>query len=903
MQNLLRVVGMAVTALALYGMLDYFLAFGPLVRRMIGVGLSAVFILLAVFRIVRVFGTSDRAMAMRADRLLGGQRRSVLSGLELENDLNANLAGNSTMRNFLLEEGIERSLADINRLQAGDCFPKSRVLQQLKTLGVQILLAVLVFLAGGEGSKAVLSRLLSPRRDVPPPSKYAFRVMPEKPAVVYGEDTEVTVEITGDAVRDPVMLITRHGGETHRAACFQESESRFAQRMENVVVPLEFCFKTGKARSKWHALDLRLQPRIAVAEARIKPPDYTGLPVNRFYVGHQDFAAYANSAVELKVTSNRPLQDGLATIRPPRNPEKARVVHGRKHGGKTVVFEWNVRKEAEVEIVIRDVQGTKNKEPLEVRQTILKDHPPDAVITQPAGFVMATPESSIALSGYAEDDLGLSRVELVRSVVGYRDRALHLGPEAPRKHQAFDEVLDLGKIGVDPGQVLEFFLEAGDFNPTMMGIAASEIVRVKIISDEEYASNLRMQETAEDFLNRYRLVAEALQELEDALEEMQDALETDEISNEKRAEKIEENRNRIKEAARQMEKLANDFPIYQMDSNLAKFADEASQMSRAMAEQVGRAAENPQELKAAVEKMLKSLKPPRQKMRKQRRDAEDVVQIRKLMECAGRFQNIYERQSELVKRLQRFKERTPRRELRLLESLGALQKQIRQDLQQLVKDIQERSKPLRNEYAALRQSAQKFAAQIEQLDIDETMSSAYAASKNQDGPRTLQYATLAAEKLEELISGCQGDAFGGMGQCELTFRIPKPSMRQTLEQMMLGMGLGSGNAGGLGIGAGGSGTDGYMVPGHSMMNIPMYGPARLSSGAAGGGETGQNEEKSGRGAASGSVRQSKHMSIEPKGTARGEGLPMENVPEKYMEAVKKYFSDDDSLTTRKRGSE
>lgn len=132
---------------------------------------------------------------------------------------------------------------------------------------------------------------------------------------------------------------------------------------------------------------------------------------------------------------------------------------------------------------------------------------------------------------------------------------------------------------------------------------------------------------------------------------------------------------------------------------------------------------------------------------------------------------------------------------------------------------------------------------------------------------------------------------GGLPRFEI-----KPDMQQTMQQMMDALmgrvprGTGNGGVGGSGGGSGGSGGDGYSVAGSSA-NVPMYGPDRLafsqSTGMAGGsGNSGRSRSLAADEQASSRVKPQKHRESE-----HSKLLP-ENIPAKYRDAVKRYFSDD-----------
>ena len=133
---------------------------------------------------------------------------------------------------------------------------------------------------------------------------------------------------------------------------------------------------------------------------------------------------------------------------------------------------------------------------------------------------------------------------------------------------------------------------------------------------------------------------------------------------------------------------------------------------------------------------------------------------------------------------------------------------------------------------------------------------------------------------------------GGLPRFEI-----KPDVAQTMTEMMQALmaqaqsGQGKGGTGGSGGGMGGSGQDGYSVAGQSA-NIPVYGPDRLafsdSTGRSGGqGNSGGSAKPTADQQPSNQVKPTDHRVSE-----HSKIIP-ENVPAKYKNAVKRYFSQDE----------
>ena len=891
LRALFRLAGYVALVLFAYVLLDFFLAFGPRTRLVLD-ALACTF-LAGCFLAwsVNILKITDRDAARRADGLLSIRRRPVLSAFELECWMRARPVG-AGLGSFLIGEAVSRAGNDLGRLRLRDHFPLLEIGRQLRLMLIQVAVVGLLLAAHSTASRTILGRIFHPTHDIPPYSRYSFDVSPESPRILYGGNAELAVTVGGAPVRSQVWFITRHGRNTHRTACFQESSTQFAQRLEKVVSPVEFCFAVGRARSKWHKVSLLLQPQIAMAEAEITPPAYSGRPARRFFVGNEEFAALGQSKAKLSITSNRPLLDGMLTVKPADRLGPDKTVKGRRSARNTVEFSWDIKTAAKLEVTIRDLRATRNRDVLRIDQKIVPDLPPEAYITEPGPFALATPSVKLPLSAHVSDDLGLRRVELVRTVVGYRDRIKPLGPHTVTREFDFRSSLDLKALGAEPGQVLEFYIEAGDQNPTLMGIGASDVARVQIISEKEYAEMLRSRATLEQFMERYTQAAARVEQLKKALRELKKAAEAKPAD----AKAVEAARAKAQAAAEAaakfFEQLAADFPIYDMEQRLAKVAEKMSRLMKKIGETVkGTAPSNPR-LPGIAAALLTALGEPGKELQKELGNAKEMELVARVMRCAGRFREIVRRQRELVRRLDRFREERST-DTKLLASLGRRQEEVRRALESLVSDLFERANKLPDTYRNLRSSAKEFAELIEEFKIPGLMDKSATAAGNQDGRQARSFATLALEALEKLMSDCCNSPFGSMCQGDMKFQVPK-DMASTMAQMLaalLGQPGGSPGTGGVGTGAGygGPADDGFWMGGYSPINMPLFGPSRMMFNPSLPGVTATGG--SGAGTPGGRVAPAdrERIDVKHKSGIKSRSMPLESVPEKYREAIRRYF--------------
>jgi hypothetical protein len=884
---------------------------------------GAILALAAVVETVAILRASPRHTAIRADGVLADRRRPALTAWELLRDPRAKPEGG--LYGFLVDAAAREASAGLARLPGRALWPREAVRRWAALAAVMAVVAGVALLPPTPLRRVCLARVLNPNRDIPPWSRYRFAVAPERPSAVYGGAVEVQVEIAGAPPRGPVTLVTRTRGGLHRASCFQEGERRYAQRLEKVVTPVDFCFMAGRARSRWHRVEVLLEPRIESVAVTLTPPAYSRLARREFAAGREDIRGLRDSRVELRVASNRPLSGGDLRIEPADGAAE-QAVAGERVGDRTVAFRWTLRMGARLKVSLRDVRGTTNAAPYALQQVLVSDEPPRAIVTDPTAFSLATPAVKVPLAGYAEDDLGLARVCLVRSVVGYRDRVGRLADPMDEKRAAFDRPLDLAALGVEPGDVIEVYAEARDRNPDLTGIGLSDVRRIEIIGENEYRDMLRLRATADSFAGRFRTVHVLVSQLAARHAETVGQLERGELDEAKQGERVAELLERTTAVLAQFKRIAADFVVFDLEGELKEALGDLVQNLEYNRQMLEGLKPSTPHFGEQMRRMLSNLGGANETLGGLSGDAEELAKLWRLMELAGEFQRQLRRQTSMVRRLSRFAGAVRTEDTALLGLMGRDQQTVRDAILGLVQAIRERAEDVPPYAKDLASDAREFADALEHGGALALMDEAVVAARNQNGELTHRKASLALDRLEQLLKTCAGEqetgadaGAGGKGQCRKGNRFgglchgadpgiqAPPDLRATLQQMLWAMRRRSGQGGGDGtgqgsgrdgrgmgaggFGAGGDADDGYSMPGSWLANVPVFGPPRTefqpptASGVTAGG--------AGSGGVAGPAVTTSDRDVHRSGARKPvtpESLPGERVPEKYREAVKRYFT-------------
>jgi len=898
----LRLAGWAVTVATLYYAADYFLALGETVRFWLNLAMPAGLAAAAVPEALRLWRLGPGEAAERADHIGKHRRNEVLTAWELLGSSGGARAEGEAdaLPAFLVHRSVGEAVTKLHALEPRAMRPQALSARRGRLLGAQLLIAAVVFLMGGaEAFLTIIPRLLRPGRDIPPYSRYRFEVNPEAPAILYGGAAEVSVTVSGAPVDDQVWMLTRRQGQkVQRSACFQDGGGRYAQRLENVTLPVQFCFAVGRARSRWYAADLQLQPQVMLARVKLVPPPYTRLPAREFPAGREDVEGVRGTKVTLTLTSNRPLKDGALTLARRRAAKgDEQVLAGRLVSERSARFEWTLKEDADAKVTLRDLRGTPTAEPLIVQQKLLPDEPPKTVLAEPPEFSLATPSAVIKVVGHAEDDFGIEQLDWVRAVVGFHDRAVTLERAGAGTRSEFEMELNLGKLGAQAGQTLEFYAEALDNNPYLHGVGVSGIARVKVISEEEYAEMLRNRETLAQFGARYEAASKTIRQVIAWLEELRGVVSKNPEPAALTA-SVKKSVTAHIAAETLFQQLARDFDIFEMEQALSQTSDSV----------LGKLAENRAELEdlmrapgsdgaAKVEGMIKRLKGDAESLERQGLDAEWVANVAKVMDGAARFQAIVRREEALVRRLkQRFGAKATSADLPYLSGYGDEQLAIARELVAFATEVSAAAGALPQEAEKLKADTLAFLQGLQQSGASNHMGQAVSASRNTDAPRTCRETQLALEKLQSLLgsdaSKCT-NSFASMCRGQMP-DCGRENLKKTLQAILRSLcrkrGVGQGQGLGRGFGGVGGESVGSGADGYSELATPVYGPgrSRLDGSGEGRGRTGEGQG-TGAGSAGSASAVLERLQGAERAAPSGEAIQFERLPVKYRDAVKRYF--------------
>lgn len=889
--------------LLVWGLTDFWLGWESETRvnQALALGLGVAAAVLAGWLRARRF--SPREVAALADQTAAGGRGEFASALDL---LNTPRTGGG-LHDWLAARAISQADARLEQVPRQAWVPRQALRQAAFWLGGALLLLGGVAVLNTAAAGWIAHRLLHPATELPPWSPWQFTFSPAQPEVVYGREVELGVSLEGPPLMEDVVLLTRPGpgGAVTRLPTFQEAGRRFSRKLEGVTQPLEFAFAAGRARSGWHPLKVLFQPRLESAVVELTPPAYSGRPAMRFPLGTEEVRGLRGTRVSLQVESNRPLAGGALEGRKAQGKEVVARVKADpvEAGAKAVRFSWTLQDDLVWTLDIQDIGGGHMEEPVLVAQRLVPDEKPVVEVVSPGTQVLATPGSALKLAWDFSDDLGLDKTEWMRAMGTFRDRTAPLDNPAGETRLRVERTVELARLGAAVGQTLEFVAEARDRNPALTGIGTADPVQVQIISEEDYAAMVRERTTLEEFVERYNALTQQLEAAKAALEKVERAAKTADPA--ALAEAVAEAAAAQREAAKWFESFAKEFPAYATDKQLSELAgglkEQLEQNAGSLEKQ--NAWRQPAEAAKLARQMAEALLPGQQRLEAEQANAEEYAKVGAVLEMAAELQAAREEQTQVSEALTHLAEEMAlgnTNHRHQLPDLRARQMENQRRVERVRRELPKRLAELPPGYDDLRAGGEKVLDGLDLLQIPQQM--AGAAAKAGEGKLTgaAADAVLARANLDQLLGECPGDfgsacKNGGMpGFCQ-----GGGTAGQTLAQMLaalrararpgVGAGRSPGSGGGGGLGAlGGSGAAMEGI----QLEIPLIGPPRVSLNQQPRRGTGGASADTSQGTAAAQSKASEASTL-PSGTtagARGKAWNPEEVPPRYRDAVKNYFT-------------
>ena len=214
----------------------------------------------------------------------------------------------------------------------------------------------------------------------------------------------------------------------------------------------------GPATSREYRVEALPYPKVDGIDLSYRYPRWSGLEPREERDGG-DVYGPEGTRVRLQVRVDKPVREAALVM-----GDGSRVALNAASGARDgQVFEttMTLARDDSYRVALTDADGLANAESTEYFIRLMDDAPPDVRIVRPAGDQRVTPLAEVAVEARADDDHGVSGLELVYAVRGRDERVVPLGGGSGRsatgRHLIYLEDLD-----VNPGDFVSFYARARD---------------------------------------------------------------------------------------------------------------------------------------------------------------------------------------------------------------------------------------------------------------------------------------------------------------------------------------------------------------------------------------------------------------------------------------------------------
>jgi len=765
-----------------------------------GVAALAAFVMLAV-AVMRRSGR-DR-LAAHLDQV-GGTGGEIKSGLDLADSLNNKQQNNplaAGLASLAISKAADRA-DSIDQKTAVSIAPLKTVAIALVAVGALVALATF---AMPNLVQTQWSRFANPMDDTPPFSVIEFDVQPGDIEVRYGDPVDIVAQLS-DAPLDDLELVLFSDLE-EKVPMFSEGQNSWKTSLFRVTQPMKYQVRSGRLRSKMFSIEVLSVPEIVGVEFLVTPPAYTRLGKQRIK-GGLPIRALPGTKVQVLASSNRPLSKGTVTFAKPDSvvgdgPVELQC-NGQTERIEQVVGSFEVDKGGKFEVKLTDVDGVESNESHAGYVELLTDTRPFVRIREPKQNSWATSTVQLPVQISAEDDYGLSRVAVYRSLNDSRPLPMELPVSDVSCRLDVGLKLPLKDYLLQPGDKLELFVRVEDNDPNEVKGTESPIHSVFIISHQQFMQMQQDEMGIESVLAKYRQIERQLE----SLEMMQDRIEKMNGDQPPEEKPTEAAKNELEEAAKEFERNAKGlrdlmerkFPIdfdRDLEERIKEMRDQMMEIAREMRDLISKV----DRFEISNEELKKKLKELREKLQGVREEfdqdvmqpLDDLAKLFPLMRLQAQFGQIVLRQRNLADRLKSLgdeEEVDDPAVKRRMRDLAEEQGRLEDSLDELLLDIEKEalSLPMGQEYVELRDSSIKFSGDVLASGALEQQEEAEVSLNELSGADGYRHALKAAEILESFIEESeanQGQAQQlGMQRFQPQRGMRRPKLGDSIAQMM-----------------------------------------------------------------------------------------------------------------------
>ena len=349
----------------------------------------------------------------------------------------------------------------------------ARVVRRAVAGGVVATAALVALLVAGAG---VMGRIARSAWLYAAPFGATLVVEPGSSRVVAGESLEVRARLadTLGAFGRSVPRVTVFADDGARATLdMQPRGAGYAALLPPAARSFTYRVAAAALESEDYDVTVLHAPRAERIDVAYAYPGFTGLEP-RVETGGGDVFAPEGTVVTVTVHADKPVSDGALRL------AAGGAIPLRRAAPAALSASFEVTRDDTYRIAFRDADGLSNRDAAEYVVRAVADDAPLVELRRPGGDREITPLEEVVIEARAEDDFALDRFDLVYAVAGGAEQVVDFLGVDRVANGAGVHVLYAEDLDVAPGDVISYYVRAGDANPVRAVETRSDIYFLEV---------------------------------------------------------------------------------------------------------------------------------------------------------------------------------------------------------------------------------------------------------------------------------------------------------------------------------------------------------------------------------------------------------------------------------------
>lgn len=628
---------------------------------------------------------------------------------ELLNSMQLIVERNFRYSNILIDAAFERIYKKVNPLDFNKVVSFSPVKDKTRLFFSILAIVVSSLLIFPELSSASL-RLINYEKNFIPPSKFIFEIFPGNKEITKGESVSITVAALGVRPNE-ITLLTKSEEQSDYSEnkLTADSTDKFRFELISLKNSTDYYAHADGVSSEIFRITVLNRPIISSLNVEIFPPAYTALrPISQRDNGN--ITTLPGSRVKLSISSSRELSTASISF----SDSTSRDM---KINYSSASAEYNVFKEVNYQILIKDIQNFTNSNPISYTIKTIPDLTPAIELISPVENLKLGNDPRIPIHSKIKDDYGFSKMTLNYRLVQSKYRAAEENftsqPVIISKERKEDEIYnvwDLTPLVLAEGESIAFYLEIFD-NDKINGpkSAKTQLITLSVPSIDELfqSAETKQENAAEDLAKTFKDAEKLQQELKKISDDLKQNNKEISWQEKERIEKAVENFQKLGEKLEDVSKKLSDMQKEMMNNNLLskETLDKYNELQELLNEF------NSEELKQAFKQLQDALKGMQrndvQMSLEEMKNNEEMIKasIERTMNLLKRIQveqkvdELVKRAEDLTQKLEELKNNTGKNNLsdsRKRNELANKQNDVTESLKQLEEEMKKLAEKMKD---------------------------------------------------------------------------------------------------------------------------------------------------------------------------------------------------------------